>query len=96
MTGSVVLAGVAIALAARRFAMRHWDGVAVMRCLGATQGTVVRLYVLEMLAYRMYNLLTDYSFRVRPLRDPTGCESCVPSSVRRLYRDQRRFRLQRI
>jgi len=24
-------------------------------------------YVLEMLAYRMYNLLTDYSFRVRPL-----------------------------
>jgi putative ABC transport system permease protein len=29
--------------------MRHWDGVAVMRCLGATQGTVVRLYVIEML-----------------------------------------------
>jgi len=25
-------------------------------------------YVLEMLAYRMYNLLTDYSFRVRPLQ----------------------------
>jgi len=24
-------------------------------------------YVLEMLAYRMYNLMTDYSFRVRPL-----------------------------
>ena len=24
-------------------------------------------YVLEMLAYRMYNLVTDYSFRVRPL-----------------------------
>ena len=24
-------------------------------------------YILEMLAYRMYNLLTDYSFRVRPL-----------------------------
>ena len=24
-------------------------------------------YVLEMLAYRMYNLITDYSFRVRPL-----------------------------
>lgn len=24
-------------------------------------------YVLEMLAYRLYNLLTDYSFRVRPL-----------------------------
>jgi hypothetical protein len=25
-------------------------------------------YVLEMLAYKMYNLLTDYSFRVRPLQ----------------------------
>jgi hypothetical protein len=24
-------------------------------------------YILEMLAYRMYNLITDYSFRVRPL-----------------------------
>jgi hypothetical protein len=25
-------------------------------------------YILEMIAYRMYNLLTDYSFRVRPLQ----------------------------
>ena len=24
-------------------------------------------YMLEMLAYRIYNVLTDYSFRVRPL-----------------------------
>jgi len=27
----------------------------------------VQYYVLEMLAYRMYNLITDFSFRVRPL-----------------------------
>jgi hypothetical protein len=27
-----------------------------------------QLYILEMLAYRIYNLLTDYSFRVRPLQ----------------------------
>lgn len=26
-----------------------------------------QFYIVEMLAYRMYNLLTDYSFRVRPL-----------------------------
>ena len=26
-----------------------------------------QLYVLEMLAYRMYNIITDFSFRVRPL-----------------------------
>ena len=46
---SVVVAGVAIALAARRFARRHWDAVAIMRCFGATQDRVMRLYLLEML-----------------------------------------------
>ncbi len=46
---SVILAGVGIAIAARRFAARHWDSVAIMRCVGATQGVVLRLYLLEML-----------------------------------------------
>lgn len=46
---SVVVAGVAIALAARRFARRHWDAVAVMRCFGATQSRITRVYLLEML-----------------------------------------------
>jgi len=46
---SVVLAGVAIATAARRYAARHLDGTAVMRCLGATQGFIARLYLLQML-----------------------------------------------
>ena len=41
---SVVLAAVAIALAARRFLQRHLNGCAMMRCLGASQGLVVRLY----------------------------------------------------
>ena len=41
---SVVLAAVAIALAARRFLQRHLDGCAMMRCLGASQALVVRLY----------------------------------------------------
>jgi putative ABC transport system permease protein len=41
---SVVLAAVAVALSARRFLRRHFDGCALMRCLGATQGLVVRLY----------------------------------------------------
>ena len=44
---AAVLAGVAIALATRRFVERHLDGCAVMRCLGATQATLVRLYGLE-------------------------------------------------
>ncbi|QFU77835.1 FtsX-like permease family protein [Halioglobus maricola] len=40
----VVLAGVAIALAARRFSERHNDYVAVMKSLGATSGVINRLY----------------------------------------------------
>lgn len=32
---TVMLAGIAVALAARRFCLRHQDGMAVMRCLGA-------------------------------------------------------------
>ena len=42
---SVVLAAAAIALAARRFIMRHLDGCAVMRCLGARQNEVLYLYL---------------------------------------------------
>ncbi|NJM13613.1 MAG: FtsX-like permease family protein, partial [Synechococcaceae cyanobacterium SM1_2_3] len=46
---SVILAGVGVAIAARRFAARHWDSVAILRCVGATQGLVMRLYLLELL-----------------------------------------------
>lgn len=34
---AVMVAAVAVALAARRFVLRHRDGVAVMRCVGATR-----------------------------------------------------------
>ncbi|MDS4041716.1 MAG: FtsX-like permease family protein [Candidatus Competibacter sp.] len=47
---SVILAGVGVAIAVRRFAARHWDSVAILRCVGATQGLIVRLFVLELLA----------------------------------------------
>jgi putative ABC transport system permease protein len=46
---SVLLAGVAVATAARRFAQRHLDTSAILRCLGATQRTIVRAFGLEML-----------------------------------------------
>ena len=47
---SVVLSAVAIALAARRFLRRHLDGCAVMRCIGARQSEIVRLYLLHFTA----------------------------------------------
>ncbi len=44
---AVVLAAVAVSLATRRYTRRHLDGYAVMRCIGATQGQLVRLFTLE-------------------------------------------------
>lgn len=46
---AVVLAGVAIALAARRFSDRHNDYVAIFKSLGATSGHINRLYALNLL-----------------------------------------------
>jgi len=46
---SVLLAGIAIAVAARRHAERHLDGAALLRCMGASQSTVMRVYTLEVL-----------------------------------------------
>lgn len=41
---AAILAGAAIALAARRYSERQFDASAIMRCLGATQGFIVRAY----------------------------------------------------
>lgn len=46
---SVLLAGVAVATAARRYAHRHFDSAAIYRCFGATQKKIIILYSLEML-----------------------------------------------
>ncbi len=47
---AVLIATVAVALAARRYLLRHVGSVAVMRCLGATQGDITRAMTLEFLA----------------------------------------------
>ncbi len=46
---AAILAGAAMALAARRFVLRHLDGVAVMRCLGAQQAQVLGLFLYQFL-----------------------------------------------
>ena len=46
---AAILAGAAMALAARRFVLRHLDGVAVMRCLGAQQAQVLQLFLYQFL-----------------------------------------------
>src|SRR3990172_950796 len=45
---SVILAGIAIAMAARRYSARHLDGAAMMRCLGATQNEITVIFSLQM------------------------------------------------
>ena len=46
---SVVLAGVAIGTSARRYVARHLDNCAIMRCVGASHGTIMRIYASQML-----------------------------------------------
>ncbi|TWI47407.1 putative ABC transport system permease protein [Pseudoduganella flava] len=46
---SAMLAAVAIAMAARRFMLRHLDACAMLRCLGLTQNQVTAIYLIEFL-----------------------------------------------
>jgi putative ABC transport system permease protein len=45
---SVLLAAVAVAMGARRYAARHIDAVALMKCMGAAQNFVLAISVIEL------------------------------------------------
>lgn len=45
---SVLLAAVAVAMGARRYAKRHIDTVALMKCMGASQGFVLSISIIEL------------------------------------------------
>ena len=45
---SVLLAAVAVAMGARRYAARHIDAVALMKCMGAAQGFVLAISIIEL------------------------------------------------
>lgn len=44
---SAMLAAIAVAMAARRFMLRHLDACAMLRCLGLTQNQVTAMYLIE-------------------------------------------------
>jgi putative ABC transport system permease protein len=46
---SAMLAAIAVAMAARRFMLRHLDACAMLRCLGLTQNQVTSMYLAEFL-----------------------------------------------
>jgi putative ABC transport system permease protein len=45
---SVLLSAVAVAMGARRYASRHIDTVALMKCMGASQGFVLAISIIEL------------------------------------------------
>jgi putative ABC transport system permease protein len=45
---SVLLSAIAVAMAARRYAARHLDSVALMKCMGASQGFVLRQTLVQL------------------------------------------------
>jgi len=45
---AVLLAAVAVAMGARRYAARHIDAVALMKCMGAAQGFVLAISIIEL------------------------------------------------
>jgi putative ABC transport system permease protein len=47
---AAMIAAVAVAVASRRFSLRHLDSCAMMRCLGLAQRDIFRLFALEFIA----------------------------------------------
>lgn len=46
---AVLLASISVAMAARRYAARHLDAIAIIKCVGGTQAFVLRAYTLQVL-----------------------------------------------
>ncbi len=54
---AALLAGVALALAARNFVNRHLDACAMMRCLGASQAQILRIFLAQFLLLGLFAVM---------------------------------------
>lgn len=45
---SVMLSGIAIAMTANRYGQRHYDQSALMRCMGASQSTIIQIFSFQL------------------------------------------------
>ncbi len=54
---SVLLAAVAVAMGARRYAARHIETVALMKCMGAAQGLVLSISLIELSVLAIFAVL---------------------------------------
>ncbi len=54
---SIALAGLAVAMSSQRYASRHFDTCAIMRCLGAEQKTITRVFLLQLLLLALLSSL---------------------------------------
>ncbi|MEE8320842.1 MAG: FtsX-like permease family protein, partial [Gammaproteobacteria bacterium] len=54
---SIALAGLAVAMSAQRYAVRHFDNCAIMRCLGAEQHTIVKIYLIQLIILSLVSSL---------------------------------------
>ena len=53
----VVIAGVAIAMSSKRYAERHFDSTALLRCLGANHKTIASLYLWQFILFGLFTSL---------------------------------------
>ncbi|MBK8816766.1 MAG: FtsX-like permease family protein [Methylococcaceae bacterium] len=54
----IVISGVAIAMATRRYVERHLDATAIMRCLGSKQNDVLRIFITQFLFLGLITSMT--------------------------------------
>ncbi len=62
---SVLLSAVAVAMAARRYATRHLDSVALMKCMGASQGFVLRQTLVQLVCVALLVTTARHRGRLR-------------------------------